>query len=398
MKILLVQNTDWLRRNPAQHHHLAELLSLRGHEIRVIDFELLWREDSNGSIISPRRIYKNVVKIYEKADISVYRPSFIKIPILDYASFAVTQRREIERQVREFKPDIIYTHGIFSYNSGSIAKKYKIPIIYYWVDVSHLLIPQRYLQSLGVFIEKKNLQVMKKVFVINNKLKSYISSLGANPENITVLGAGINLNNFDPDLSGEDIRAKYGIHGEDFILFFMGWLYHFSGLKEVIQELARTDDQRIKLLVVGDGDAYSDLQKLRESLSLEDRVILCGKKTYQELPQYIAAADVCLLPSYPWEPIMQEIVPIKLYEYMAMAKPVLSTKLPGVMSEFGQENGIVFVDRPEDVVNTALSLKRDDTLLHLGLEAREHVAQHDWEIIADKFETALEECINVRLS
>lgn len=396
MKILLVQNTDWLRRNPAQHHHLAELLSLRGHEIRVIDFELLWKENSNGSILSPRRIYKNVMKIYEKATISVYRPSFIRIPILDYASFAVTQRREIERQVREFKPDIIYTHGIFSYNSGRIAKKYKIPIIYYWVDVSHLLIPQRYLQPFGVFIEKQNLRMIKKVFVINNKLKSYIANLGGDPENITVLGAGINLNNFDPSMNGGDIRAEYGIRNEDFILFFMGWLYHFSGLKEVIQELACTDDQRIKLLVVGDGDAYSDLQKLRESLSLEDRVILCGKKTYQELPHYIAAADVCLLPSYPWEPIMQEIVPIKLYEYMAMAKPVLSTKLPGVMNEFGQENGIVFVDRPEDVVNMALSLKRDNKLLHLGLEAREHVAQHDWKIIADRFETALEECINER--
>jgi len=398
MKILLVLNTDWLKRNPAQHHHLAELLSLRGHEIRVIDFELLWKEDNNGSMFSSGKICKNVTKIHPNADITVYRPFFIKTPVLDYISFAFTQRREIEHQVREFKPDIIYAIGILSYNTGQIAKKYRVPIIYYWVDVSHLLIPQRFLQPLGLLIEKKNLKLIDKVFVINSKLKSYLVSLGANPDNIAVIGAGINLSDFDPGLSGEDVRAEYGINDDDFVLFFMGWLYHFSGLKEVIQELANIDDRRVKLLVVGDGDAYSDLEKLRSSLSLGDRVILCGKKTYQELPNYIAAADVCLLPAYPWEPIMQDIVPIKLYEYMAMAKPVLSTTLPGVVSEFGRDKGIVFVDRPEDVVKTALSLNKDGELLRCGLAAREHVALHDWKIIADKFETALKECINGEVS
>lgn len=41
MNILPVKETDWLKRNPGQEHHLAEMLPLRGHEIRVIDFKLL---------------------------------------------------------------------------------------------------------------------------------------------------------------------------------------------------------------------------------------------------------------------------------------------------------------------------------------------------------------------
>ena len=55
MKILLVQNTDWIKRNPAQQHHLAEMLSLRGHEIRVIDYEILWRNEKEREIISERK-------------------------------------------------------------------------------------------------------------------------------------------------------------------------------------------------------------------------------------------------------------------------------------------------------------------------------------------------------
>ena len=38
MKILLVQESDWLKRNPHQQHHLMKRLSLRGHEVAVIDY------------------------------------------------------------------------------------------------------------------------------------------------------------------------------------------------------------------------------------------------------------------------------------------------------------------------------------------------------------------------
>ncbi len=41
MWILVVQESDWLKRNPHQQHHLMERLSLKGHEIKVIEKELI---------------------------------------------------------------------------------------------------------------------------------------------------------------------------------------------------------------------------------------------------------------------------------------------------------------------------------------------------------------------
>ena len=43
MRILVVQETDWFEKGPLQQHHLMEKLSLRGHEIRVIDHEIIWK-------------------------------------------------------------------------------------------------------------------------------------------------------------------------------------------------------------------------------------------------------------------------------------------------------------------------------------------------------------------
>ena len=39
MKILMVQESDGVKRGPHQNHHLMERLSMKGHEVRVIDYE-----------------------------------------------------------------------------------------------------------------------------------------------------------------------------------------------------------------------------------------------------------------------------------------------------------------------------------------------------------------------
>jgi len=47
---------------------------------------------------------------------------------------------------------------------------------------------------------------------------------------------------------------------------------------------------------------------------------------------------------------MRDIAPIKFYEYMAMGMPVITTKLPGVVREFGDGDGVVYLDKPDDAL------------------------------------------------
>ena len=84
MRLLITQETDWLKRNPLQQHHLAEMLSLCGHDIRVIDYELLWKTQGRKELYSGREIFNNVSKVYSGAKIMVVRPGIIKIPWLNY--------------------------------------------------------------------------------------------------------------------------------------------------------------------------------------------------------------------------------------------------------------------------------------------------------------------------
>jgi glycosyltransferase involved in cell wall biosynthesis len=399
MKILITQETDWLKRNPAQQHHLAELMSLRGHRVRVIDYEILWRDSADKHLLSHRQIFENVAKIHNGAGVTVVRPGMIRFPWLDYLSFALTQRSEVHRQIKEFSPDVIVGFGILnSLWAVNAARKADIPFIYYWIDVLHLLTPHKVLRPLSLAIERMALKRSDMVLVINELLKELVVRLGVKEPRTVVLRAGIDDKQFSPAAGDEFIKKQYGLSGEDIVLFFMGWLYRFSGLKEVARQLADNPNPHLKLLIVGEGDLYNELERIQKDFNLQDRLILAGRKDYAKIPAFISLADICLLPAYPDEKIMQDIVPIKLYEYMAMQKPVIATRLPGVSKEFGEGNGIVYVDRPEDVMPKALELVERGDLHGLGLKAREFATKNSWQQIADEFEQILTKAIENKKS
>lgn len=79
-----------------------------------------------------------------------------------------------------------------------------------------------------------------------------------------------------------------------------------------------------------------------------------------------------------------------MYEYMAMGKPVIVTKLPGVTKEFGNGNRVIYVDKSEDVLKKAIELIEKGTLKEYGLKARGFVEKYNWDDIVADFECILE--------
>jgi len=198
------------------------------------------------------------------------------------------------------------------------------------------------------------------------------------------------IERFNPHIDSSRVRKQYKIEENDFVFFFMGWLYDFSGLKEVALNLAKIKKKEfsLKLLIVGEGDLYAELKKIQEKYSLQDRIILTGWQPYHKIPELLRASDLCLLPAYDNE-VMHNIVPIKIYEYMAAGKPVLATRLPGVMKEFGNNNGIIYVNEAREVVKRTLELIKNGSLAEQGLRARRFVKRYSWDNITQDFEAIL---------
>jgi glycosyltransferase involved in cell wall biosynthesis len=112
---------------------------------------------------------------------------------------------------------------------------------------------------------------------------------------------------------------------------------------------------------------------------------MTGQVPFEEIPQYLVAADVCVLPAYRNE-IMMDIVPIKLIEYMAAGKPVISSKLLGVIREFGKNNGILYCQDVKNLVKIALDLRSAGKIELIGRQGANFVKKLDWDRIVKKFE------------
>lgn len=397
MKILVVQESDWLERNPHQQHHLMDRLAVKGHEIKVIDYPIDWYKDDNKGLIYPKKTFENVSKVDNRANIQVIRPAFIKKPVLSYISLAYSHKKEIDKQVNKFKPDIIIGFGLMNaYIASKIAEKNNIPFVYYLIDILYTLIPEKAFQSFGKKLNEKAISNSDLVITINEQLKSLAIDLGAKKDETIIINAGIDFDSYDPDLNDSNIRKKWKISENDIVLFFMGWIYNFAGMNELAIALGKNKENysKMKIVIVGDGDAYEDIVKIRKEYDLSDQLILTGKQPYSKIPEFLSMADFCLLPAYMDEAIMQDIVPIKLYEYLAMRKVVIATKLPGISKEFGKDNGIEYVNSAGEVLAKAQSILDNNDYDKIANLGREYVKNNDWNVITDNFEKVLLDLIN----
>ena len=399
MKILLVQDMEWRRKGPWQQHHLMEKLSLKGHEIRVIVFEHLWRWEKGPLFKRSERI-EHFNRIYEGAEVTYISPSFIRLPLLEYVSFLFTSRTAIKKEIAEFKPDVIigFSSVLSNYWGMRYARKSGIPFVYYWYDIIHVLNIPKPFGPLAFLIEKRIIKGSTRIVTINAALTDYLLTIGAPPSKTSTIPGGVDFkrfNQFTIDL--QPVRQRHGFDDSDIVLFFMGWIYEFSGLQEVAADVVALKGRQpdIKLMVVGKGPGLAPLEEIVRQHEVQDRIILTGYRPYEEIPELIAAADICLLPALDNEE-MRHIVPIKLYEFLAMGKPVISTMLNGVMREFGTDNGLLFVDKPEAVVPLVTALSKPQWQQE-SENGQRFIQRYDWELLIADFEALLTSLVEEKM-
>jgi glycosyltransferase involved in cell wall biosynthesis len=215
--------------------------------------------------------------------------------------------------------------------------------------------------------------------VTNKGLLTYVLQLGASPESIQVIGHGIDPSQYE-DVTSKGIREELGFKEADQVIFFMGWLYEFCGLDIVIDQM-ELSGRHLKLLVIGKGEMAP---LLRERASKNPNIVLLDWMPFNELPKYIMASDVCVLPFINNE-ITSNIVPIKIYEYLAAGKPVISTALPGVVQEFGHDGPVYYMNHPSEIISVLDDLMRGKGRTMRLEKVTDFLNEHSWDNKVMKF-------------
>jgi glycosyltransferase involved in cell wall biosynthesis len=156
--------------------------------------------------------------------------------------------------------------------------------------------------------------------------------------------------------------------------------YLLRSLKHLRHDLQRED---FHCVIIGSGDSLEDLRKLARDLKLESHVELTGYISDQELQENLAAADICVDPD-PSSPLNDVSTWIKVMEYMAYGKPIVSFDLKE--TRYSAQDAALFVPCNDELAFAkATAQLMDDAALRekMGRFGRQRVERDlQWSVVS----------------
>lgn len=296
--------------------------------------------------------------------------------------------------------DLIINYNYLFFELIRLTRRVKQPVIFEVADYMPEMVggPQHSRLPLGTMAAKTVNYLMdagirnSDLVIVNTKLLGdYAQKTGA--RDVKLLSNGVNLDaEALKNLDRTQKRQACGLKENDLVLGSIGSIWgpvKFGTAMRAVKHL-NEQGQSVKLLIGGDGVSLPLAKEEAAELNIEDKVIFLGRVPFAERFDYMAAMDICLLP-YEISPLIKVTRPLKLFEYMAVGKPVLSTPIPEVQrlfpeTEFPQITYANDVDTFVASVNTLLNrLQKPE--VHQAIEKAKKLVyeQYTWNIIFEEY-------------
>lgn len=232
--------------------------------------------------------------------------------------------RYIKRHKIEF--DLIHAH--FTWPSGyaavKLSKKFNSPLVItaHGYDVYDLPFrSEEWFQKVKFALDSADhvITVSKSNFTL------LVNELSIPADKISIIPNGFNSNLFKP-MDKVLARKRLNLSEDKKIILNVANLVPVKGHKYLIEAMKNIvkDRKDIMLIIVGDGPLRGDLEKQIKKLNLENYVKLAGAKPHDEIPLWMNAADIFVLPS------LSEGNPTVMFEALGVGLPFVGTAIGGV--------------------------------------------------------------------
>lgn len=385
MRILIIHEIDWKKKVIFEPHYLAEIFSLNGHDVFVIDCE----EPNPKNFFKGLKttIEQNYYRIYPNASITLIHPSSILLKGLNRITSFFSCKNIIKNIIQEKKIDVIllYSTATSGIQTIHLSKQFKIPVIFRMLDLSYTLVKIPLLQQIAKKFENSVITNSTKVLTINPDLFRYSIETGSLQKNTEVFPLGVDTHTFKILSKNEQLCKKLGIKSNETVITFVGTLFEFVGLKKIIDnfDIVLKNSPNSKMLIIGGGLNFDTLNSLIKKKNLDSKIIMTGFVPKESIPDYLSISDLCIQP-FEKNLTTNRIIPSKILEYFACGKPVLSTPLDGTKEILPDDDyGIVYAESDE-FVNVLSKLILDKLYLQrLGRNGHKYVIEnHDWSILS----------------
>ncbi len=283
-----------------------------------------------------------------------------------FSAWAVAwlRRKPFLLEVRDLWPEFIVSMGVFT---------------------NPILI--RLARWLEMFLYKRATHIL----VNSPAYKEYIAAKDIPAEKITFIPYGADIHMFHPDMDGSKLRKERRLE-DKFLVLYTGALGQANDIYTILRAANQIKEhENILFIFFGDGKERPKLQAEAEKLGLKN-VIFAGVRPKHEIPEIVAAADVCLA-------ILQDIpmfrttYPNKVFDYMAAGKPTVLV-IDGVIRQVIEaSHGGVYIPPGDDqqLAEKVLWLSNHpEEIKQMGSAAREYLVEHlNREVMLKKTRTLL---------
>ncbi len=260
---------------------------------------------------------------------------------------------KIEAFVKNNQINIIHVHDLpLTSISREVAQKYNCKLVCdqheYWsrwiVNTAHYnTIPGRLIKALSNWekYEKENLAKADLVITVSEPLREcYINDVGLDEKKIITIPNTPNRAVFKEENIKQEIVNRYKDY---FVLFYAGAIDILRGIDLIINSLKQLSEYipNIKFLIAGRVGKNSDPGLMAKEKGVEHLIEFLGWIDINELSSYMAAAEVCVFTPHPISHEIKNTIATKIYQYMAMGKPIITSQVK-MMREFVEQNNLGF--------------------------------------------------------
>ena len=289
--------------------------------------------------------------------------------------------------IRQEMPDVIHERQTYNGFGGFLlAKRFRLPFVLEInapLELELGMYHTKFYKWVGKITEEKIVPRADKVITVSASLKNYIlDRFNIHSSRVEVVPNGVDLELFNPKVSGADVRHRYNLNDNP-VVSFVGSLKKWHGIDILLNaaEKILTINPLIKFMIIGSGSEEKGLKK-----QASENIIFTGSVNYQDVPKYLAASDIVVAP-YPQIDFFY-FSPVKLFEYMATGKPIIASNIGqiGDVLEHGKTGLLIEPGNYKELAENILTLLEDEELKKiLGRNARIEVEKnYTWERNARK--------------
>lgn len=218
---------------------------------------------------------------------------------------------------------------------------------------------------------------------INEILKQEYVKRGVPEEKILVMEDGVDLNSHNIDDDRHFWRKQLKLDSYNNIVVYTGGLYREKGIESILKTAKLCNDIKF-VLVGGEAEQIKEWQNFCIDNGVKN-ALFTGFKPNSELPKYLKAADVLFMPydtalNYKVMDI-NTTSPLKLFEYIAAKRPVVSSDIP-VVSKIVKHNETALLAEENSIEHQAGLIKEmlnnPQKAEEIALNAYKKAKQYEW--------------------